>query len=346
MPHITPFTTSLQALGATVFERGWLSSNNVLIQGDGPTALVDSGYSSHAALTLALVQEALHGRPLDLLLNTHLHSDHCGGNALLQAHYPALQTRIPPGHADAVTQWDADTLTYTPTGQTCPRFTHQGLLNAGRNHRNWVHTRWEVHGAKGHDPHSVVLFQRDAGVLISADALWNNGFGVVFPELEGIEAFRRSGRNAGHHRSPATANRDSWPRPGVSGRGGRPWPAHAAAWRSSWPSPKNTGATPQGAGEVQTAGMADHHQGRVARLGPSATPTCAASCPPNATPEGDQAWLDALLERPRAQRLAAHRGRSGDQPLIRRSSTSSGDLAREQQGRNWSLAACSSGVRY
>jgi glyoxylase-like metal-dependent hydrolase (beta-lactamase superfamily II) len=25
--------------------------------------------------------------------------------------------------------------------------------------------------------------------LISADALWNNGFGVVFQELEGIEAF-------------------------------------------------------------------------------------------------------------------------------------------------------------
>jgi hypothetical protein len=26
-------------------------------------------------------------------------------------------------------------------------------------------------------------------VLISADALWENGFGVVFPELEGDDAF-------------------------------------------------------------------------------------------------------------------------------------------------------------
>jgi glyoxylase-like metal-dependent hydrolase (beta-lactamase superfamily II) len=183
---------ALQAVGATVFERGWLSSNNVLIQGDGPTALVDSGYSSHANLTLTLVQQALQGKPLDLLLNTHLHSDHCGGNALLQAHYPALQTRIPPGHADAVAQWDTDTLTYAATGQVCPRFTHQGLLIAGETLQLGSHT-WEVHGAKGHDPHSVVVFQRDAGVLIAADALWNNGFGVVFPELEGIDAFDEVG---------------------------------------------------------------------------------------------------------------------------------------------------------
>ena len=183
---------ALQAVGATVFERGWLSSNNVLIQGDGPTALVDSGYSSHAPMTLSLVQGALHGRPLDLLLNTHLHSDHCGGNALLQATYPALHTWIPPGHADAVARWDADTLTHTPTGQTCPRFVHQGLLNPGDALQMGAH-RWEVHGAKGHDPHSVILFQRDSGVLISADALWNNGFGVVFPELEGVEAFDEVG---------------------------------------------------------------------------------------------------------------------------------------------------------
>ncbi|AOW14437.1 MBL fold metallo-hydrolase [Hydrogenophaga crassostreae] len=191
MPHSTAHD-SLQSIGATVFERGWLSSNNVLIQGDGPSALVDSGYSAHAPLTLSLVQATLKAQPLDRLLNTHLHSDHCGGNALLQASYPALQTHIPPGHADAVAEWDADTLTYTPTGQTCPRFTHQGLLMPGETIQLGSN-RWEIHGAKGHDPHSVVLFQREAGVLISADALWNNGFGVVFPELEGIDAFDEVG---------------------------------------------------------------------------------------------------------------------------------------------------------
>ena len=187
-----PDSDTLQALGATVFERGWLSSNNVLIQGDGQSALVDSGYSAHAPLTRSLVQDALKGQPLDLLLNTHLHSDHCGGNALLQATYPKMETYIPPGHADAVADWDPDTLTYEPTGQSCPRFSHQGLLNPGDTLQLGSYP-WEVHGAKGHDPHSVILFQRDTGVLISADALWNNGFGVVFPELEGVDAFDEVG---------------------------------------------------------------------------------------------------------------------------------------------------------
>src|SRR5207237_217473 len=68
-----------------VFERGWLSSNNVLFLGREETALVDSGYATHAEQTVALVTHALGGRTLDRLVNTHLHSDHCGGNAALQA---------------------------------------------------------------------------------------------------------------------------------------------------------------------------------------------------------------------------------------------------------------------
>jgi glyoxylase-like metal-dependent hydrolase (beta-lactamase superfamily II) len=35
----------------------------------------------------------------------------------------------------------------------------------------------------------VMLFDPDAGVLLSADALWRHGFGVVFPELAGEPGF-------------------------------------------------------------------------------------------------------------------------------------------------------------
>lgn len=185
----TPTITEvLDAAGVTVFERGWLSANNVLIQGQGPSALVDSGYCTHAEQTVALVKHSLGTKPLDLLLNTHLHSDHCGGNAALQGCYPALQTLVPPGQADAVTLWDADALTYEATGQQCPRFAHQGLLTPGTTIRLGSH-EWEIHGAKGHDPHSIVLYLPSCRLLLSADALWQNGFGVVFPELEGIAAF-------------------------------------------------------------------------------------------------------------------------------------------------------------
>jgi glyoxylase-like metal-dependent hydrolase (beta-lactamase superfamily II) len=179
----------LERAGVTVFERGWLSSNNMLIRGaSGPSALIDSGYCSHAEQTVGLLTSALGAASLDLLLNTHLHSDHCGGNAALQTQYPGLLTLIPPGMANAVAVWDEQSLTYAPTGQQCPRFNFDGLLAPGTQLLlgGWS---WEVHGAKGHDPHAIVLYQPDNRLLISADALWQNGFGVVFPELEGQSAF-------------------------------------------------------------------------------------------------------------------------------------------------------------
>lgn len=174
--------------GVQVLERGWLSSNNIVVQGEQGTALIDSGYCTHADQTLALVGSALAGRPLDQLVNTHLHSDHCGGNAALQARYPALHTAIPPGHAHEVRIWDPQALTYTPTGQSCPRFDFNTTLVPGSEILlgDWV---WQVHAAPGHDPHSVIFLEPQSRTLVSADALWEHGFGVVFPELDGVQAF-------------------------------------------------------------------------------------------------------------------------------------------------------------
>lgn len=174
--------------GITVLERGWLSSNNILLTGEDTCALIDSGYCSHAPQTLALVDSALQGRTLDLLINTHLHSDHCGGNAALQDAYPGLRTLIPPGLSRHVQAWDPHALSYTPTGQDCPPFGFAGVLQPGTE-LQLGDLRWQVHAAPGHDPHSVILFEPASRVLVSADALWERGFGVVFPELDGDDAF-------------------------------------------------------------------------------------------------------------------------------------------------------------
>ena len=181
-------TQRLQIPGLQVFERGWLSANNILLTDDDSATLIDSAYVTHKAQTVALVQNALNGRALDRLVNTHLHSDHCGGNHHLQTHYTQLETWIPPGEAKAVSIWDVEALSYEATGQLCPRFKFEGLLQVGQILR-LACLNWEVHAAPGHDPHSVILFEPTHKILISADALWANGFGVVFPELEGVDAF-------------------------------------------------------------------------------------------------------------------------------------------------------------
>ena len=170
-----------------VFERGWLSSNNVLFVGHCGTALVDSGYASHAAQTLALVEHALGSRPLDLLVNTHLHSDHCGGNAALQKRY-ACRTAIPVAEAESVREWDDAALSFDATGQQCERFDFQATLAPG-DQIELGDLQWQALGAPGHDPHSLILYCPDKKILISADALWENGFGVIFPELDGESGF-------------------------------------------------------------------------------------------------------------------------------------------------------------
>lgn len=174
-----------------VLERNWLSSNNVLLIGADDTALIDSGYITHAPQTLALVRHLLGDRPLDRLLNTHLHSDHCGGNAALQAAY-GCHTAIPALEAAKVARWDEAALSFRATGQQCPRFGFDGVLAPGDS-LLLGGLRWQVLAAPGHDPHALLIFCAEEGVLVSGDALWQDGFGVIFPELAGEPGFDEVG---------------------------------------------------------------------------------------------------------------------------------------------------------
>ena len=175
-----------------MLERGWLSSNNVLLHGSGDDAtLVDTGHSVHAEQTVALVRHALRAAHPQMrlvrVLNTHLHSDHCGGNAALVREFGA-ELLIPPGLWNAARQWDEQALGYAAIGQRCDRFEPLGRISPGESLHVGVR-RWEVLASPGHDPDSVMLFDAHDGVLISADALWENGYGIVFPELAGEPGF-------------------------------------------------------------------------------------------------------------------------------------------------------------
>ena len=176
--------------GIEVFERGWLSANNIFHFGDSDVSLVDSGYHTHQAMTINLVRNALekHGlKTLNKVVNTHLHSDHCGGNAELVKAF-ACEVGIPAAEALAVQDWNEELLSYQNLGQECPRFKHDDLLIPGQNIVLGRYT-WKILAAPGHDPHSVMLYQEQHGILISADALWEEGFGVIFPELWGEPGF-------------------------------------------------------------------------------------------------------------------------------------------------------------
>ncbi len=171
-----------------VLERGWVSSNNIVLFDDDRSAtLIDTGYVTHGEQTLQLVRHALGGRRLARIINTHLHSDHCGGNALLSRELGAT-ILIPPGQAQAVERWDDATLGYSACGQACDRFRADALLEPG-SRRMIGAKEWQAFASPGHDPHSIVLWDAHQRTLISADALWERGFGAIFPEVEGESGF-------------------------------------------------------------------------------------------------------------------------------------------------------------
>jgi len=180
---------TLADLGAQLLLRGWLSANNIVFR-DSPAGacVVDTGYASHAAQTTALVDQALRGQPLARVLNTHLHADHCGGNASLAQRWPGLQLSVPAGYRACLQPWDEARLSYRDTDQTCEPFTPQAYIAAGdrvllgRRH-------WQVHAAPGHDPDAVLLFEPISRTLISGDALWESRLAIIFPELVGEPGF-------------------------------------------------------------------------------------------------------------------------------------------------------------
>lgn len=175
-------------------ERDWLSSNQVLFFDGDEATLIDSGYIKHAPMMLALIDAHLHGysrrRPqvrLTRLLNTHLHSDHCGGNAAIAGAHRCT-THVPATMLQAVTEWDREALTHAATAQRCERF-HADHGIAPGDRFTLGGAQWVALAAPGHDPHSLIFHCEEHRLLISADALWENGFGVIFPELEGRSGF-------------------------------------------------------------------------------------------------------------------------------------------------------------
>jgi glyoxylase-like metal-dependent hydrolase (beta-lactamase superfamily II) len=164
-----------------VFVRDWLSGNHVVLKSAGGCVVIDSGYGKHVPLTLALIASrmGLDGRPLAKLVNTHCHSDHMGGNAAVQRAY-GCPVAVPSGEAPLIDAWDERALLLGYADQHAERFTVDEILHPGTNHV-WAGLEWRALAAPGHDMGALVFFNDEHRILVSGDALWENGYGFVMP---------------------------------------------------------------------------------------------------------------------------------------------------------------------
>jgi glyoxylase-like metal-dependent hydrolase (beta-lactamase superfamily II) len=164
-----------------VFIRDWLSSNNVLLKGREGSVLIDSGYVRHVPMTLALLAtpQGLGSAPLAKLVNTHCHSDHMGGNAAIQARYRCA-VMLPAGEAPLIDAWDDKALLLGYCDQRAERFHYDEVIRSGETYV-WGDLEWRSLAAPGHDMNALVFYNPEHRILISGDALWHDGYGLVMP---------------------------------------------------------------------------------------------------------------------------------------------------------------------
>jgi glyoxylase-like metal-dependent hydrolase (beta-lactamase superfamily II) len=164
-----------------VFVRDWLSANQVLLKSRDGHVLIDSGYVRHVPLTLALLESprGLGGEPLAKLVNTHGHSDHIGGNAAIARRY-GCPIAVPLGEAKAFEEWDQRALLLDYAGQRADRFSADEVVPPDTSHV-WGDLEWRALAAPGHDMGALIYWNPEHRILISGDALWEHGFGLVLP---------------------------------------------------------------------------------------------------------------------------------------------------------------------
>jgi len=178
-----------------VIERGWLNSNQVVMLAPRDNVVVDSGYCTHREETLELLasRAGLDRQPLERLVNTHCHSDHMGGNAAIASAYGCRIT-IPAGEAKHIDPWTPQSAWMAEFDQRADPFRFDDTIAAGASFEGGGY-QWQAHAAPGHDMDALMFFEPANRILISGDALWENGMGFVWPE-EGANPYVAAAREA------------------------------------------------------------------------------------------------------------------------------------------------------
>ena len=162
--------------------RPFPDANLLLLHGRQP-ALIDSGFVGHANETAAWARA--NTRQVALVVNTHWHSDHVGGNALLQAMGAGIAASA--ADAQAIARRDPGCCVAEYLDQPVVPYTVDVPLGDGELLR-LGDADWEVLNTPGHSAGHLSLWQPDERLLIVGDALSDYDVGWVNRALDGPDA--------------------------------------------------------------------------------------------------------------------------------------------------------------
>lgn len=172
------------------FERKFPSANMILIKDELPI-LIDTGFGSDVQETEQLITQAgVSPEELHLIVNTHYHSDHVGGNYHFEKKY---------GTSIAAHTWDAE-LINSRDPEACSAEWLDQPVEPYEVDRKLVDNEeiqsgdriLKVQHTPGHTLGHISLYEPEEQVLISGDLFHGNDIGWLNSFREGVSSIQRS----------------------------------------------------------------------------------------------------------------------------------------------------------
>jgi glyoxylase-like metal-dependent hydrolase (beta-lactamase superfamily II) len=164
-------------------QRGYLNANHFAYRSEAPV-LIDTGYRGDWPITRSLLTDL--GLDLDrtaLIINTHTHCDHVGGNHAIQDRSGCAIALHPRGmhfmqERDDRSPWWSFYHQEADFFQPTESLEDGQVVRVGRYPFEVIHT-------PGHASDGLVLYCRSERLLLSSDTLWERDFPVMTVAVEG-----------------------------------------------------------------------------------------------------------------------------------------------------------------
>ncbi len=164
-------------------ERGYLNANHFVYRSEQPI-LIDTGYTSDFDITERLIKNiGVNLARTRLIINTHTHCDHIGGNRIIQdrSGCDIALHRVGKYFMDTQDDWSTWWRYY---GQEADFFNCTKALDDGEVIAVGPHEFQVIH-TPGHASDGIVLYNKKAKVVISGDALWEDDMPTITMRVEG-----------------------------------------------------------------------------------------------------------------------------------------------------------------
>jgi len=167
-------------------ERGFLNGNHFVYRSDTPV-LIDTGYISGFEETeKSITQLGVNLPDISLIISTHTHCDHIGGNNRIQqkSGCDIALHKVGKYFIDSRDDWSPWWRYYNQEAEffTCTRSLEDGeIITLGPHEFQVLYT-------PGHASDGIVLYNRRDKILLSSDTLWQTDMAVMTLRVEGSRA--------------------------------------------------------------------------------------------------------------------------------------------------------------